>query len=1150
MNKKVILSYKNELYIIFFVIALALTLFISFKITDSKKSPISSVEVGVATLSPHNKEGGYAIPASCPSFAHSVGQCGPSVELKVNGQDAISLTAPASYTLSWTNNLNTYGCTASGSPGTWTGSKVTNSTQVINFSTPGTHTYTLTCRGANFAETFNYLNTVDSTVPGPYYDTITNPTAGDSLFPTAAATYLSRVYAGSGSIITADITIGSDNIPRIAYYNYTFGTFELYKCLNANCTGTGTWKLFGRPGSFSFTAPPITRIKLLPGDIPQIVYKNAGTSGTYRIITCSDANCSSYTTLDEATAPVWFSSTTPPLSGTGISTINAKGINTSGQVPYIDIYNEASYSETYSNRYTYRTNGEMVAIYRQLGTSYGEGLILGGVYIFPLSGEQYLTYTFVLKCQPGALIPCADQIITTAPMSWVPEEVTDSVTVTINGAVPAITASCAPIPVSASVGQNVVWTANASGGTGTYTYNWSGTEGLTGNTKTVNKSYSTPGTKTGSVTITSGTGAQLQTKTVSCTSATIKVPTPINLQFSCPSPGTTGTLSWTNVSGATTYDINLDDPSDGLCVNGGNDRCPRGVTGPPRIFNSLIAGTTYRAQVRACMGASCGVFTAFTPNVTCTPPSAIDANLYVQVGTGPRGKTANVNYNGSVILSWDSANESACSVTRTIPTPATVFSNLTDAPYPPGRGTVPLTATSYKYELSCTNTNGATPANDFVTVNVRPSPPVIQTNSCPVPGTTGSISWIPGAGPAPVNYNVGVNDLSNGWLGCGVGVTPNAGDYCFNKISTKSVTFSTTPGHSYDWSVQACNTAGCSATVSPQVGSDFTCSIPAITANLKVRATANGVPNTSSISINYNKRAYLSWTSTNATACSITKKLPTPQGAPQSVALTMPDITPPEFKTQSLTLPSYKYELSCTNTNGATPATDAITINVNPSTASAICSPSNTNVKVGDEVIWTATASGGGPTYWYAWGSSGGNCTNSHFTSPITCTYTEPGTYSMTMDMFSSNGNDIGNNCGTVTITPADTTEELSVSCVARQARYDRDTDKYTVQWQAIPDGGAGDNLYRWTLPSGDTDGRKTFIRQYSPNQTINGTVKVTDKDNNTDTGSCSIKIPSAPPPPPPPPPPSECNNNNKCEPLRGETPLNCKDCKRDIKEI
>ncbi|MFY9462425.1 MAG: hypothetical protein WAP51_04470 [Candidatus Sungiibacteriota bacterium] len=75
-------------------------------------------------------------------------------------------------------------------------------------------------------------------------------------------------------------------------------------------------------------------------------------------------------------------------------------------------------------------------------------------------------------------------------------------TISVND--PLLSASCSVSPGAAYTGQNVTWGASASGGTGSYTYSWSGTDGLSGTTQSVQKSYSTPGNKSGNITVTSG----------------------------------------------------------------------------------------------------------------------------------------------------------------------------------------------------------------------------------------------------------------------------------------------------------------------------------------------------------------------------------------------------------------------------------------------------------------------------------------------------------------------------------------------------------------------------------------------------------------------------------------------------------------------
>lgn len=81
-----------------------------------------------------------------------------------------------------------------------------------------------------------------------------------------------------------------------------------------------------------------------------------------------------------------------------------------------------------------------------------------------------------------------------------------------------ITATCSPSPALATFWHPINWTVNnILGGTGVYSFLWSGTDSLSGTTNPLPKTYTTEWTKNASVIITSGD----QTKTVSCTEAVV-----------------------------------------------------------------------------------------------------------------------------------------------------------------------------------------------------------------------------------------------------------------------------------------------------------------------------------------------------------------------------------------------------------------------------------------------------------------------------------------------------------------------------------------------------------------------------------------------------------------------------------------------------
>lgn len=77
--------------------------------------------------------------------------------------------------------------------------------------------------------------------------------------------------------------------------------------------------------------------------------------------------------------------------------------------------------------------------------------------------------------------------------------------------------SCAPSGFTAAVGQTVTWFSSVAGGTGSYLYTWSGTEGLAGNSITAQKAYATRGEKIATLTVTSGN----RLITVSCGSVIV-----------------------------------------------------------------------------------------------------------------------------------------------------------------------------------------------------------------------------------------------------------------------------------------------------------------------------------------------------------------------------------------------------------------------------------------------------------------------------------------------------------------------------------------------------------------------------------------------------------------------------------------------------
>lgn len=84
-------------------------------------------------------------------------------------------------------------------------------------------------------------------------------------------------------------------------------------------------------------------------------------------------------------------------------------------------------------------------------------------------------------------------------------------------AYPSLSVSCYPNTYLTQTNATVGWSSSVWGGNGYYTFTWSGTDNLYGNSGYAMKQYTTVGTKSASLTVTSGT----QSATVNCGSTYI-----------------------------------------------------------------------------------------------------------------------------------------------------------------------------------------------------------------------------------------------------------------------------------------------------------------------------------------------------------------------------------------------------------------------------------------------------------------------------------------------------------------------------------------------------------------------------------------------------------------------------------------------------
>jgi hypothetical protein len=130
------------------------------------------------------------------------------------------------------------------------------------------------------------------------------------------------------------------------------------------------------------------------------------------------------------------------------------------------------------------------------------------------SGSYCAFYgSYSVPATTSGTVTVAPTVTTTYTYSCTSANGTHTLAATLNVAQAALAASCSASPTSVTTGQSTSWTSVVSGGSSPYSYSWSGTDSLSGTSANISKTYTTTGTKTASLTVTS---ADNQTKTVNC----------------------------------------------------------------------------------------------------------------------------------------------------------------------------------------------------------------------------------------------------------------------------------------------------------------------------------------------------------------------------------------------------------------------------------------------------------------------------------------------------------------------------------------------------------------------------------------------------------------------------------------------------------
>lgn len=276
--------------------------------------------------------------------------------------------------------------------------------------------------------------------------------------------------------------------------------------------------------------------------------------------------------------------------------------------------------------------------------------------------------------------------------------------------------ACVGAPTIASVGDMITWTATQTStllpGQGHYEWSWSGTDGLSGTTQSVSKTYATPGTKNATVIIklvlTSG---KVESITRSCSITITQSPSPATLTVikrvindnggtkipadfmlhvksgtgdvaGSPAPGTSAGITYTLPPG--TYTVSEDAPSAGYTQTGISGDCSQ--NGSVTLLSGAAKTCTIENDDSPPSGGT------FTGACAVTPPSGTIGSLFTWSASATGGT-------GSYTYSWAGDEGLTGSSASVVTSYATAGAK---------NGTVVITSGSESVLRSCTVTITAT----------------------------------------------------------------------------------------------------------------------------------------------------------------------------------------------------------------------------------------------------------------------------------------------------------------------------------------------------------------------------------------------------------------------------------------------------------
>ena len=237
--------------------------------------------------------------------------------------------------------------------------------------------------------------------------------------------------------------------------------------------------------------------------------------------------------------------------------------------------------------------------------------------------------------------------------------------------IPTLNASCTATPSVVQTNQNVTWLSQVSGGNGTasYTYLWTGTDGLSSASSTVVKSYATAGTKNAQLVVMSGS----QTRTVNCSVVVNNPPVTETFGLTCAANPTT-----INVNQSTTWmAIGTNVPASTITYSWtGSDSLTATSSSVTKTYTS--AGTKTATVTAVSAGQTRTAECSIVVNERTEVPPVSTATFYATCTASPANPSigqlvtfnaiAYGNPNGTYNYSWsgdESLSGSGTSITKT-----------------------------------------------------------------------------------------------------------------------------------------------------------------------------------------------------------------------------------------------------------------------------------------------------------------------------------------------------------------------------------------------------------------------------------------------------------------------------------------------------